>query len=174
MVPLDILLIKIYEKVNWYQPDCSLSYSSFFHVYDLGVSYTFHFHKRNTESSVIFLWNDVLTLNGKENKKASAICFERRILKKKNKELLRKVPSKIYEVILSWKKRTNKIGLLIFPNTITEQWGYDPLDLFRWEITYLNKIKFIWPCCVVAPFGIICQGRIPFGFWTFFSFSPQH
>ena len=100
-------------------------------MYDLGVSYTFHFHKKNTESSVIFLWNDVLTLNGKENKKASAICFEIRIPKKKNEELLRKVPSKIYEVILSWKKRTNKIGLLIFPNTITEQWGYDPLDLFR-------------------------------------------
>ena len=26
--------------------DCSLSYSSFFHMYDLGVSYTFHFHKK--------------------------------------------------------------------------------------------------------------------------------
>ena len=74
-------------------------------MYDLGVSYTFHFHKKNTESSVIFLWNDVLILNGKENKEASAICFEIRIPKKKNKELLRKVPSKIYEVILLWKKR---------------------------------------------------------------------
>ena len=53
------------------------------------------FIKKNTESSVIFLRNDVLILNGKENKEASAICFEIRIPKKKNKELLRKVPSKI-------------------------------------------------------------------------------
>ena len=69
-------------------------------MYDLDVSYTFHFYKKNPESSVIFLWNDVLILNGKESKEASAICFEIRILKKKNEELLRKVPSKMYEVIL--------------------------------------------------------------------------
>ena len=37
-----------------------------------------------------FLWNDVLILTGKENKEASAICFEIRIPKKKNEELLRK------------------------------------------------------------------------------------
>jgi hypothetical protein len=67
-------------------------------MYDLGVSYIFHFHKKNTESSVIFLRNDVL--DGKENKEATAICFEIRIPKKKSKELLQKVPSKIYEVIL--------------------------------------------------------------------------
>ena len=65
-------------------------------MYDLGVSYTFHFHKKNTEPSVIFLRNDVLVLNGKENMEATAICFEIRIPKKKNKELLWKVPSKIY------------------------------------------------------------------------------
>ena len=40
--------------------------------------------------------NDVLILNGKENKETGAICFEIRIPRKKNKELLRKVPSKIY------------------------------------------------------------------------------
>ena len=60
-------------------------------MYDLGVSYAFHFHKKNTESFAIFLRNDVLILNGKENKEATAICFEIRIPKKKNKELLRKV-----------------------------------------------------------------------------------
>ena len=76
-------------------------------MYDLGVSYTFHFHKRNTESSVIFLQNDVLILNGKENKEVSAICFEIKIPKKKNKELLRKVPSKIHEAI-SLRKNTKK------------------------------------------------------------------
>ena len=60
------------------------------------------------ESSVIFLWNDVLILNGKENKEASAIGFEIRIPKKNKEELLRKVPSKIYEVILLWKKTKKK------------------------------------------------------------------
>ena len=68
-------------------------------MYILGVSYTLHFHKKDTESSIIFLWNDGLILNGKENKEASPICFEVRILKKNNEELLRKVPSKIHEVI---------------------------------------------------------------------------
>ena len=43
--------------------------------------------KKNTESSVIFLRNDVLILNGKENKEASAICFEIRIPEKNNEEL---------------------------------------------------------------------------------------
>ena len=52
--------------------------------------------KKLTGSSVIFLRNGVLILNGKENKEAGAICFEIRIPRKKNKELLRKVPSKIY------------------------------------------------------------------------------
>ena len=80
-------------------------------MYDLGVSYTFHFHKKNTESSVIFLRNDVLILNEKENKEASAISFEIRIQKKNNEELLRKVTSKIYEVILLWKKTKKKNGL---------------------------------------------------------------
>ena len=111
------------KVIRKHKPDCSLSNSGFFHMYDLGVSYTFHFHKKNTESSVIFLRNDVLILNGKENKEASAICFEIRIPKKNNEELLRKVPSKIYEVILLWKKTKKKFGLLIFPNIITEQWG---------------------------------------------------
>ena len=57
-------------------------------MYDLGVPYTFHFHKRNTESSVIFLWNDVLILNKKENKEASPISFEIRIPKKKEQRII--------------------------------------------------------------------------------------
>ena len=60
---------------------------------DLSIYFTFHL-KKNTESSVTFLRNDVLILNGKENTEATAICFEIRIPKKKNKELLQKVPSK--------------------------------------------------------------------------------
>ena len=77
-------------------------------MYDLGVSYIFHFRKKITESSVIFLRNGVLILNGKENKEATAICFEIRILKKKNKELLRKVPSKIYGSNFIMEKNKNK------------------------------------------------------------------
>ena len=64
-----------------------------------------------------------MILNGKENKEASAICFEIRIPKKNNEELLWKIPSKIYEVILLWKKTKKKIGLMIFPNILTEHWG---------------------------------------------------
>ena len=37
------LLVLFFTK---YKPHCLLSYSSFFHMYDLGVSCTFHFHKK--------------------------------------------------------------------------------------------------------------------------------
>ena len=90
----------------WYKPDCSLTYFGFFHIYDLGVSYTIHSRKKITESSVIFLRNGVLILNGKENKEASAICFEIRIPKKKNEEFLRKVPSKSYGSCFIMEKKT--------------------------------------------------------------------
>ena len=93
-------------------------------MYDLGVSYTFHFHKKNTESSAIFLLNDVLILNEKENNEATVICFEIRILKKKNKELLWKVPSKIYGSNFIMEKNEKKnFGFVIFLNIIAEQWG---------------------------------------------------
>jgi hypothetical protein len=52
--------------------------------------------KKITDSSVIYLRNGVLILNGKENKEAGAICLEIRITREKNKELLQKVQSKIY------------------------------------------------------------------------------
>ena len=39
-------LMVFLELLAQYKPDCSLSYSGFFHMYDLGVSYTFHFHKK--------------------------------------------------------------------------------------------------------------------------------
>ena len=72
-------MLRFFRTVALYifcqKPDCSLSYSGFYHMYDLGVSNTFHFHKKNTESSVLFLRNDALILNRKENKEASAICF---------------------------------------------------------------------------------------------------
>jgi hypothetical protein len=80
----------------------------FFHVCDWGSSLTFHFQKKITESSLISLWNDVLILNWKENKEDCAICFEIRIPRKKNKELLGKVPSKIYgSYFIMEKKKKN-------------------------------------------------------------------
>ena len=71
-------------KFGSHRPDCSLTYFGFFHMYDLGVSYTFHFREKNAEWSVIFLRNGVLILDGKENKETTTICFEIRITKKKN------------------------------------------------------------------------------------------
>ena len=63
--------------------------------------------KKLTGSSVIFLRNGVLILNGKENKEAGAICFESRVQRKKNKEIFCKVPSKIYESNFIMEKNKN-------------------------------------------------------------------
>ena len=53
-----------------------------------------------------------MILNEKENKEATAICFEKRILKKKNKELLGKVSSKIYGSNSIMEKTQKKIWFL--------------------------------------------------------------
>ena len=63
------------------------------------------------------------------------------VLKKNNEELLRKVPSKIYEVILLWKKTKENFGLLIFPNIITEQWGYSHNALYNVYPVALDRNK---------------------------------
>jgi hypothetical protein len=93
-------------------------------MYDLGVSYTFNFRKKIVVSSVIFLRNGVLILNRKENKEVGAICFELRVPRKKNKEIFWKVPSQIYGSNFIMEKIKNIFGLSIFPNIITEIWGY--------------------------------------------------
>ena len=113
------------------EPDYLVTFFRFFHMCDLGVFFTFHFRKIITELSVIFLQNGVLILNWKENKEAGAICFEIRIPRKKNKELLRKVPSKIYGSYFIMEKNKNifwfvnnseyhhrEMGLLSFQNRI--------------------------------------------------------
>ena len=82
-------------------------------MYDLGVSFTFDFLKRNWESSVIFLRNGVLFFNCKENKEAGTICFEIRIPKKKKKELLQKIPSKNYENNCIIKKKKNCLSIIL-------------------------------------------------------------
>ena len=95
------------DSIQVPKPDYSVTFFGFFHMCDLGVYFTFHFLKNITESSVIFLWNGVLILNWKENKEAGAICFEIRIPRKKNKELLQKVPSKIYGSSLIMERNKN-------------------------------------------------------------------
>jgi hypothetical protein len=104
-------------------------FSVFFHMIQV-----FPIHstsvKKNTESSVIFLRNDVSILNGKENKKAGAICFELRVPRKKNKEISWKVPSKIYGTDFFMEKTKTFLGLSIFPNIITEKWGYSLASCF--------------------------------------------
>ena len=50
--------------------------------------------KKITEPSIIFLQNGVLILNGKESKEAAAICFEIRILKKKEQVNITESPIK--------------------------------------------------------------------------------
>ena len=43
-----------------HKPDYSVTFFGFFHMCDLGVSFTFHFRKKITESSVILLQSGVL------------------------------------------------------------------------------------------------------------------
>jgi hypothetical protein len=52
--------------------------------------------RKITKSFVKFLQNCGLILNGKENKEAGKICSEIMIPRKRNKDLLWKVPSKNY------------------------------------------------------------------------------
>ena len=73
---------------------------------------------------MIILRNGVFILNWKENKEAGAICFEIRIPKKKNKTLLKKVPSKIYGSYFIMEKTKTFFGLSIFQNIITEKCGH--------------------------------------------------
>ena len=72
----DIFIFEIYScekpllKISTflrYKPDYLATFFGFFHMWDLGFPFTFHFRIKNTESSIIFLWNVVLILNWKEN-----------------------------------------------------------------------------------------------------------
>ena len=76
------------------KPDYSVTFFGSFRMCYLGVSFIFHFRKKTTESTVIFLWSGVLNLNWKENKMAGAICFEIMIPRKKNKEFCTESPIK--------------------------------------------------------------------------------
>ena len=89
------------------------------------------------ESFVIFLRNNVLILNGKENKKASEICFEIRIWKKKNEELSQKVPSHLSNfLVFFWKIEKHKKGILKLFDLQLELKDY-PLDL-AWIVTFFS------------------------------------
>ena len=110
--------------VEWRQdPDYSVTFFGFFRMYDLGVSFTFDFLKRNWESSVIFLRNGVLFFNCKENKEAGTICFEIKIPKKKKKELLQKIPSKNYENNCIIEKNKEKFLFVNNSKYHLKKWG---------------------------------------------------
>ena len=91
-----------------------------------------------------------MILNGKENKEASTICFEIRIPKKKNEELFRKVPSKIYEIILLWKKMKKKICFVNISEYYHRTMGLMPMkshwlilsgdQLFQWKHENYNRL----------------------------------
>ena len=152
---------------------------------DLGVSFTFHFCKKNygiihnvwcikfysihstgvllcllwnlMHQTIIFLWNGVLIRNWTENKEADAICFEIRFLRKKNKELKRKVPSKIYGSYFIMEKNKNifwfvnnseyhhwEMGLMWFKN-----WGFQKMTitkniLLNRHSSKIRKIRMIF------------------------------
>ena len=76
-----------------------MMFLGFFHIYDLGVSYTFHFRKNN------YGILHILILNCKENKETGAICFEIKVPRKKN--LLQIVAPKIYESNFIMEKHTS-------------------------------------------------------------------
>jgi hypothetical protein len=90
------------------------------------------------ESSIIFLWNGVLILNGKENKEAGAICFEIRIPRKKNNKVLRKVPSKIYGSNFIMEKTKN-----IFWFVNISEYHHQEMGLMYLHFTVIPK-KAIW------------------------------
>ena len=92
-----------------------------------------------------------MILNGKEKKEASAICFEIRIPRKETKELVLKIPSKIMEVILIWKKTKTFFGLSIILSIITEKWGHNPLYPFFLDLPPLSKSQIL---CFIEKFSI--------------------
>ena len=79
-----------------HEPDCSLSYSGFFCIYDLGVSYTFHLCKRDD-----WIIRNIFTewcFDPWLKREQGGWCnlFWEKDSKEKNKELLGKVPLKIH------------------------------------------------------------------------------
>ena len=84
-----------------------------------------------------------MILNEKENKEATAICFEIRIPKKKNKELLRKVPSKIYGSNFIMEKNKN-----IFWFLNNSEYHHREMGLLSLNCLVQNrlKLKFLDVC----------------------------
>ena len=73
-------------------------------------------------------------------KEASAICFEVRIPKKKNEELLWKVPSKIYEVISLWKERKKNLVCYYFQISSPNN-GANSVDGFHMHLFLLFVVS---------------------------------
>ena len=94
-----------YLSWNWY-PTIFLGYNQdnsqiarwIISVSSICMIWVFPIHSTSvtkiTEPSIIFLRSGVLILNGKENKEATAICFEIRIQKEKELGIITKSPIK--------------------------------------------------------------------------------
>ena len=105
-------------------------------IFHLGVSFTLHFHKKITEFSVVFLQNGILILSWIKYKAAGAICFEIMIPRKKNKELIWKVPSKVYGSNFIMENKTKTFfGLLIILIIINEKWL-----TFSWKFKVYRRL----------------------------------
>ena len=93
--------------------------------------------------------------------RSGAICFEIRIPRKKRKELLRKVPSKIYGSNFIMEKNKNIFGLSIIPNIITEKWGYKRPSSIRKGRGVKNRTKLLTDSILI----LFRFGLIPF--WSY-------
>ena len=80
-----------------------------------------------------------MILIGKENKEASAVCFEIRIPKKKNEEILRKVPSKIYGSNFIMEKSKN-----IFWFVNVSKYHHREMRLFIENSGHLLEFAQLW------------------------------
>ena len=92
-----------------------------------------------------------MILNGKENKKASAICFEIRIPKKKKKVLLWKISSKNYGNYFIMEKKhfwfVNNYDYHYREMGLMTENLYDILDILAW---WLNDK---YPFCRTASYA---------------------
>ena len=86
-----------------------------------------------------------MILNGKENKENTAISFEIRIPKKKNKELLRKVPSKIYGSNFIMEKTKNIFWFVNDSEYGAIGWGIMNCSMCRLTAGVLRNCNFYGP-----------------------------
>jgi hypothetical protein len=107
---------------NRYKPDYSVTSYGFFHMCDLGVSFTFHFRKKKYGiiRNIFTEWCFDPYLKREQGSWCN--LFWDKDSKEKEQEIITESPIKKYiEVILFWKKTKTFFGLSIITNIITEK-----------------------------------------------------